>query len=485
MDDKQRSPSQQNNTPFQLAFSGFSEDIETIETESEFDGELITVKLPKSFLDTLDKIKGISNKFKGISNADNAPTEADQKREKTKAAKAETLNARQQAIEQGAVMSIETHLTVFSQEDLQHAFDAFSICVLPDGKDPSGKTPGKLENAEEKDLTPATKIQTTFLSAAYTAFLKTDRTSPTFKVYLPEFCRQLKIDPRTYSNKREKDKGTDLKEERLNAILNLAAPFRSLWGRIRGRGAYNVLSTDEYDESSQTITFTSHYFYQATLIATQLNNLKHNELLHSDIINEPPAAVELALRITSGLLRRGKYNEPELLKETQYRTRKDGTKVKTVKEYKTGDQQQKKHKCYYSIPFRTLIDDSPQLKTKIEAVKTTGEENYIRNKRDIAEKEIREHKREHPLTEAEIEAARKKYRQTIPQRTNKILADTFTAAFNIIQYHSDAPTVYKDFTLPTRTHGKPPVRVYIVPTNSTLDDLLIIAHNGKNAPVSE
>lgn len=69
MSDKEQSlnpntePEQPNDSPLQLSFDGFDEDVETIETEGEFDGELITVRIPKRLYDTLDKFKGVSDKL--------------------------------------------------------------------------------------------------------------------------------------------------------------------------------------------------------------------------------------------------------------------------------------------------------------------------------------------------------------------------------------------------------------------------------------
>jgi len=80
-----------------------------------------------------------------------------------------------------------------------------------------------------------------------------------------------------------------------------------------------------------------------------------------------------------------------------------------------------------------------------------------------------------PAKPDDIAAARKIDHKTDPQRVNKKLKDTFTAAIRIIMEKSEMPRYYKNLTFRTE-----PFEVFKAPTNSTLNAILNVSHEGKD-----
>ena len=311
----------------------------------------------------------------------------------------------------------------------------------------------------------------------------------TISFYLPAICRDLRIDPRTYSSKRKA--GQDYAEMRLAAMLDMITPFDPLVGRTPDGSFYRFLTFVSYDKDSETMTISAPYFFRLKAIAKQrATGQKHpqlNRLMHSSAVNEPNrAAVELANRILTGIVKRGvradyrTYNaEPKKVAETVTRTSKDGQwRTTTTTVYDTGSQTDDtpapSKTVTYKVKYQTLIDDCPQLKNELDE---------IINGKGKAEREAEERN----ASAEEIKKAREKDKKTIPQRVNKKLKDVFTAAFRIIAEKSDAPARYLDFTLPTTTRtvkGKKS-KAYDVPTKSTLARYMVITHRGRNPQYTE
>lgn len=407
----------------------------------------------------------------------------------------EKASPRSAAIEKGALMTIGGRIAAYSTDDLKDALNAYSIMRLPasvDAKKAFDDT-GKLNALmlQNKPLEGLTTMHTAFLMAVVQAvsLSQADDGSNTVSFYLPAICRELKIDPRTYSSKRST--GQDYAQQRFNAMIEIITPFDPLVGRTPDGSYYRVLTFESYEKGSETMTVSTPYLYRLKAIAAQRStDLKHpqlNRLLHGAVVSEPNrAAVELASRILTGIVNRGvradykTYKaEPKVSKKTVTRTGSDGQRTTTTTVYDTGDQiddaPAPSKIVTYKVKYSTLITDCPQLKRELDEI-TTGKGKA---ERDLEAQAAAEHR---TASAEEIRQAREKDRKIIPQRINKKLKDVFTAAFRIIAEKSDAPARYIDFTLPTTTRtvkGKK-CETYDVPTKSTLTRSMIITHRGRN-----
>lgn len=404
----------------------------------------------------------------------------------------EKASPRSAAIEKGALMTIGGRIASYSTDDLKDALNAYSIYRLPSNADrkQAFDDTGKLNALvlQDKPLEGLTQIHTAFLMAVVQAvsLAQIDDGDNTISFYLPAICRDLKIDPRTYSNKRRA--GQDYADMRLIAVLEMITPFDPLVGRTPDGSFYRVLTFESYDKSSDTMTISTPYLYRLKAIAEQraAEHPQLNRLLHSAVVNEPNrAAVELANRILTGIVNRGvradyrTYKaEPRVSKKTVTRTGNDGQRTTTTTVYDTNSQTDDtptpSKTVTYKVKFQTLIDDCPQLKNELDE---------IINGKGKAEREAEER----GASAEEIKQARAKDKKTIPQRVNKKLKDVFTAAFRIIAEKSDAPARYLDFTLPTTTRtvkGKKS-KAYDIPTKSTLSRYMIITHKGRNPQYTE
>ena len=413
----------------------------------------------------------------------------------------EKASPRSAAVEKGALMTIGCRIASYSTDDLKDALNAYSIYRLPSNVDrkQAFDDTGKLNALmlQDKPLEGLPQIHTAFFMAVVQAveLVQIDDGDNTISFYLPAMCRELGIDPRTYSSKRKA--GQDYAEMRLAAMLDIITPFDPFVGRTPDGNFYRVLTFVSYDKGSETMTISTPYCFRLKAIlkaiaeqrATGQKHPQLNRLMHSSAVNEPNrAAVELANRILTGIVTRGvradyrTYNaEPKAKKTVTRTTSKDGqrtTTTTTTTVYDTGSQTDDtpapSKTVTYKVKYQTLIDDCPQLKNELDE---------IINGKGKAEREAEERN----ASAEEIKKAREKDKKTIPQRVNKKLKDVFTAAFRIIAEKSDAPARYLDFTLPTTTRtvkGKKS-KAYDVPTKSTLARCMVITHRGRNPQYTE
>lgn len=412
----------------------------------------------------------------------------------------EKASPRSAAIEKGALMTIGGRIASYSTNNLKDALNACSIYRLPSNVDlkQAFDDTGKLNalTLQDKPLEGLPRIHTAFLMAIVQAveLVQIDDGDNTISFYLPAMCRELRIDPRTYSSKRKA--GQDYAEMRLAAMLEIITPFDPFVGHTPDGNFYRVLTFVSYDKVSEIMTISTPYLFRLKAIkaiaeqrATGQKHPQLNRLMHSSAVNEPNrAAVELANRILTGIVTRGvradyrTYNaEPKKAATFTRTTSKDGqrtTTTTTTTVYDTGSQTDDtpapSKTVTYKVKYQTLIDDCPQLKNELDE---------IINGKGKAEREAEEHN----ASAEEIKKAREKDKKTIPQRVNKKLKDVFTAAFRIIAEKSDAPARYLDFTLPTTTRtvkGKKS-KAYDVPTKSTLARYMVITHRGRNPRYTE
>lgn len=410
----------------------------------------------------------------------------------------EKASPRSVAIERGALMTIGGHIASYTTDDLKDALNAFSIYRLPSNVNPEqafDKKTGELNALmlQDKPLEGITQIHTAFLMAVVQAvsLAQIDDGDNTISFYLPAICRDLRIDPRTYSSKRKA--GQDYAEMRAAAMLNMITPFDPLVGGTPDGSYYRLLTFAGYHKESETMTVSTPYLFRLKAIAEQrATGPQLNRLLHSTVVNEPNrAAVELANRILTGIVTRGvrpdyrTYEaDPKVAKKTVTRTGKDGQRTTTTTVYdidsQTDDTPAPSRTVTYKVKYETIINDCPQLINELDEI-TTGKGKA---ERDLEAQAAAEHR---TASAKEIREAQEKDRKIIPQRINKKLKDVFTAAFRIIEEKSDAPARYLDFTLPTKTRtikGKKS-NAYDIPTKSTLSRYMVITHKGRNPQYAE
>lgn len=432
--------------------------LEAIRIEIEADDELASMCLDEA-IDSgkLDVIIDFDNPLQGKS---------DDGEETAITSPTKQPTARQFAIERGAVMSLDGHVTAYSHKELQHALDGFSLFRLP--SDTSEKeafgNDGRVNDSLKTALSLGqvsplrlTRYQAGFFYAVNRIFDLYDTSSDgdreKVEVYIPGVLRDMGIDPRTYKKKQRDESGKaietpaserrikgDPKEQRRDAILALAAPFAGVYGKAPNGDLFQVLSVGEYYDASETVVISSPFLAELRRIADSKKHPLHR-YLHSSVVNEKnQAAVELANQIIIGVVQRGYHrlaSDRPVKKRTVEHKETDGSRTKTVYEY--GDVDDKTPApVVYRTQYQTLIDRCPLLKDDLEAAKSTA-------------------------------------------AYNSKLQQTFEAAFRIIETKSDLPKHYKNLQLPMvrRTRKGKKVMCYESPTKSTTRRNLIITHDGR------
>lgn len=374
--------------------------------------------------------------------------------------------ARRAAMERGAVMSLDGHVTAYSHKELQHALDGFSLFRLPPGtneKDVFGDD-GRVNDTIKTALSLGqvsplrlTKYQAGFFYAVNRAFdlydTSGDGNRESVEVYIPGIMRDMGIDSRIYREKQRDESGKaietpaserrikgDPREQRRDAMLALAASFANAYGIAPNGDLFQVLSIGIYREASETIVISSPFLAELRRIADSKKHPLHR-YLHSSVVNEKnQAAVELANQIIVGVVQRGYHrlaSDRPIQKRTVEHTDKDGSKTKTVYEYDDVDDKTPAP-VVYRVQYQTLIDRCPLLLDELAAAKSTS-------------------------------------------AYNSKLRQTFEAAFRIIETKSDLPRHYKNLQLPMvrRTRKGKKVMCYESPTKSTTRRNLIIKHDGR------
>lgn len=407
-------------------------------------------------------------------------------------------NAHQKAIESGALITLDGHVASPTKA-YRAAFTGYSIMRIPDT---AQKKIGIISKSGElntlllqpSELEPLDKLQTAFECAMFEMVLKTDsNTNDEVSFQVTPIFRELGIDPRGYSAKRDKAGEPDgqqlsLADQRVTMLVHMVNPWASCVGKLPDGSYYATMSFKKYDPESDTATISLPYFFRMKEKFDELSGKVKpvHRLLHPDVTNESNwAAVELANRIIQGIVERGttRYTyKTKPKKMTRYTTdKKTGKKITEVIEYENDKPQQdpnEKPPITYAVRYSTLIEDCPQLKRAIEDARRTGN----------AEKALLEAapEGEDPDPQA-LETARKKDRATAANRVNNVLRDAFLGAYRIILEKSDVPARYKDFSIATVTRGRGQhyVTVYDTPTSSTLNRKLIITHQGLNREATE
>ena len=211
---------------------------------------------------------------------------------------------------------------------------------------------GRYEDVSAIDFPLLVQIYT----AAVKAKMKYD--SFTITVYIPTFFKEMGIDTGTGN---------------ASDFMRKLHSFENCAGFLPGSSTISkLLSIIDMDMKHQTITFAIPYIMRLITLLNEQNLVKgktrngdeyeyikphHNTLIHSTIVaerNKP--AVELLGLITTGLLQRGAVPDTKTYRKNNTQT--------TTPELVT-----------YSETFRTLLNDAPLLRGRIQAYKTTADKN--------------------------------------------------------------------------------------------------------------
>lgn len=273
------------------------------------------------------------------------------------------------------------------------------------------ETAGIVKQYSKGKYTDVQDLDFPLLTQIYTAAVKSNirHDAFTITVSLPQFFREMGI---------ETSKG--------NApdIMAKLHSFENCVGIMPGTQTVSKLfSIIQLDMKNQTMTFAVPYIMKLSEVLAEKNRVEkktrqgalidyqqpcHNTLVHSSIAKERnKTAVELVYLITTGLLQRGYVPDIQT-----YRKKNAKTKYP--------------ERVTYSISFRSLINDAPLLRGRIQSYK---------------------------------EASNK----------NNALRRAFEKAYQLIDKKTDAAEWFIDL------QGN-----RIVPTMATLDDELTFTHNGRN-----
>lgn len=406
---------------------------------------------------------------------------------------------RERAETEGVITNQHSAAATIADKGLGYSFFTSTVIKkLPEGIDKYILDPetGKINlyNLQQKggELQDVDAIHTAFLMILLNLaennsdLRETNSTNAIIPVYVPTMLANMEIDPRPVAWNgeikavqrvdREKDKRT-LAEMRRDKFMEFIKPLLNVAGFF-GSDLYQIVGFHRYNLESETAYLTIPYMFRLVEYA-KLNSDRHKairDIFRANIMTENQTAVEVANRIAIGVIMRGvtrmqadtyksgTHRKP--FKKTRTVTDAEGKKT-TETEYYNQPQEPiiidpPKRFIQWSIKFSRIIEDCPQLQRDIDEIRNgTGE---------LEAEAIKAGK-----PETEIAAARRQDHKTDPQRVNNKLRDVFNSAVRIIMEKSEMPAYYQDLKITTGKFDK-----YKAPTNSTLNEKLIITHKGKN-----
>jgi len=264
-------------------------------------------------------------------------------------------------------------------------------------------TRGKYEDISE--------INFPFLVQSYTAAFKSAQTVKgfTITVYIPQFFKEMGVDMNG-------GKGADVMKQ-INA-------FKDLVGIMpKEQTVSTVFSIIDIDAAHQTMTFAAPYFFRLFDKLDDKNHIErntkkgalisydrpyHNRLVHSTIASERnKPAVELVYLMTTGLLQRGFIPDA-------------GTYNKRKAKNVNADM------ITYSISFRTLLNNAPLLRARVNSIESTANKN-------------------------------------------RALRNAFSKAYELMTTKTDAPQYFCNLKYDTNC-----------PTMTTLDGVITFTHTGRD-----
>lgn len=342
----------------------------------------------------------------------------------------DTPRARDLAITQGALTTINGRLAIPSMQEFEDMFSPNKVKILPTGSATSES--GEVKLPTDADIKSAWKTNAAKMAAVLQMSIPTyENGNDRLQVYLPSLCRELSIDPRKYSTLRKNDT-RNIKDQRFDAFTEWLAPVESYMLPLNGV-YYRACIIESYDETSETVTLNPPFFLRWLEAITQkeTRHAQLNRYFHADVANEKDeVAIAVAFYLAGNLLQRGETN-PGKNGQINYRT-----------------------------TYASIISNVPQLKKALT---------------DITEK-------------TKTPSAK----NTTTQTYNTKLKRTFETAYRLILEKSDFPQLYKELKIngvsqweDPSTKGKDGTRRiaskrFGIPTKSRITDKLIITHRGRN-----
>lgn len=414
-------------------------------------------------------------------------------------------DAKREAAAQGAIVSLDGHLTAYSSKEFWQAFMPGRIMRLPYAvNDRTFDVDGRLNELAlgDESLRSLTTLQENFLHAAATLvekkILAGDYDDQTMTIsFHAGILDQMGIDPRDAGKRRDTSDTRTMAQRRYDKLNGeILPPFEPLVGCMPNGSKYRVMAFSSYDADTETITLIAPYIWQVARAAYKAAGGKpqvHHYLHANAGSKRSDAAFELANRIIIGVAQRGSVPDPKKRRQATSKTRTkklaDGSTVTDTTRYETtADRQLARERA------RTELIQAIESATT-QAARTRAEKR-------LADFDKKAEQEEYELTHPVV-TYRAKYQTLIddcPQvkaNLNRILTDTtlkhprqsyndylrktFEAAYSIIMEQSDLPKKYRDLHLPTvkRKKGGKSVDAYDVPSMSTLERTMVITHRGK------
>ena len=219
--------------------------------------------------------------------------------------------------------------------------------------------------------------------------------------------------------------------------------FENIVGVTKNKSFYRILTLQGYDSRKDEFILTTPYL---DLVALELQRSgagrtsaalspANNFLIHSTAnASRNRRALELVMRITSGLLQRGEEVFTPDEKATLKKAGKSGVNKRDMSQLKAGilnDPDHEKPPTVYEVSYQTLIDSAPSLKARLDEARTAP--------------------------------------SNARQLMNNTLKSAFTGAYKMIRKETDCYSYFLDLTIPET-----------YPTVSTLSGTLRITFSGKN-----
>ena len=169
----------------------------------------------------------------------------------------ETPRARDVAITQGALTTINGHLAIPSMPEFEDMFSPNKVKILPTGSTTSESGEVKLQT--DADIKSAWKANAGKMAAVLQMAIPSfENGENRLKIYLPALCRELGIDPRKYSTLRKNDTRS-LKDQRFDAFAEWLQPVEAYMLPLNGV-YYRACFIESYDETSETVTLIPPFF---------------------------------------------------------------------------------------------------------------------------------------------------------------------------------------------------------------------------------
>ena len=290
--------------------------------------------------------------------------------------------------------------------------DFFNLLDFKDGTFIyDGETAGIVKKYSKGKYTDVQELDIPLLTQIYTAAVRANirHDAYTITVSLPQFFREM---------------GVEVQKGNAPDIMEKLHSFEQCVGIMPGTQTISKLFTViDLDMKNQTMTFAVPYIMRLYEVLEDRNHIEkttrkgelidykqpyHNMLVHSSIVKERnKTAVELVYLMTTGLLQRGYTPDVQTYRKKDAKT-------------------QYPDRITYSVRFRTLINDAPLLRKRIQSYKDAKDKN-------------------------------------------RALRRAFEKAYQLLKSKTDAG----DWFINLQYND-------VIPTMTTLDDELVFTHDGRN-----